>query len=92
MTKRSIEQQIAQANDRLSRLKARQKKAEARRHIVLGTALLSVARMDAGNAHTVLALLDQANLRDAEQRDLTPVLNELRHIADGPEGSTQSSS
>ncbi|MHA3916261.1 hypothetical protein [Halovulum sp. GXIMD14793] len=81
MTKRTIEQQIAQANDRLSRLKARQKKAEARRHIVLGTVLLSVGRMGAENAQAVLELLDQATLRDAEQRDLKPVLDELRQIA-----------
>ena len=81
MTKRTIEQQIAQANDRLQRLKARQKKAEARRHIVLGAALLSVGRIGAENAQTVLALLDQASFRDAEERDLKPVLDELRQIA-----------
>ena len=83
MTRRTIEQQIAQANDRLNRLKARQKKAEARRHIVLGAALLSVGRMDAENAQDVLTLLDQATLRDAEARDLAPVLDELKQIADG---------
>mgnify|MGYP000737120643 CR=1 FL=1 len=88
MTKRSIEQQIAQANDRLSRLKARQKKAEARRHIVLGATLLSVGRMDAENAHTVLALLDQVTLREAEERDLTPVLDELRKVAGMAEEGT----
>ncbi len=68
MTKRTIEQKIAQANDRLQRLKARQKKAEARRHIVLGAAVLSAGRMDAANAQAVLNLLDQATLRDAEAR------------------------
>lgn len=83
MTKRSIEQQIAQANDRLSRLKARQKKAEARQQIVLGAAVLSVTRGSAENAQAVLGLLDQATLRDAEERDLAPVLDELRQIAGG---------
>lgn len=86
MTKRTIEQQIAQANDRLNRLKARQKKAEARRHIVLGAALLSVGRMDAENAKTVMSLLDQAKLREAEARDLGPVLDELRQVAGGSNG------
>lgn len=85
MTKRTIEQQIAQANDRLQRLKARQKKAEVRRHIVLGAALLSVGRMSAENAQAVLALLDQATLRDAEERDLKPVIEELQQIAGGPD-------
>ncbi len=86
MTRRTIEQQIAQANDRLQRLKARQKKAEARRQIITGATLLSVGRDSAENARAVLALLDQANLRDAEARDLTPVLDELRQIAGGANG------
>jgi hypothetical protein len=80
MTKRSIEQQIAQANDRLSRLKARQKKIEVRQQIVLGAAMLAVARADAKNADAVLALLEQADMRDAETRDLAPVIEELKQL------------
>lgn len=84
MTRRTLEQQINEANDRLARLKARQKKAEARQHIVLGAALLSVGRMSADNANALLALLDQANLRDAEQRDIAPIIEELKQIASAP--------
>lgn len=81
MTKRTIEQQINEANDRLSRLKARQKKVEVRQQIVLGATMMAVARMDAKNARAVLGLLDQATLRDAEARDLASVLDELRQVA-----------
>lgn len=82
MSKRSIEQQIAQANDRLQRLKTRQKKAEARRHIVLGATMMDVARMNARNAETLLTLLDQAKLKDAEDRDLAPLIAELKDKTD----------
>ncbi len=80
MTKRTIEQQINEANDRLSRLKARQKKVEVRQQIILGATVLAVARDSAENAKAVLGLLGQATLRDTEARDLAPVLDELRQI------------
>lgn len=80
MTKRTIEQQINEANDRLSRLKARQKKVEVRQQIVLGAAMLAVARMGAENARAVLTLLEQADMRDAEARDLAPVIEELTQL------------
>ena len=87
MTKRSIEQQIAQANDRLSRLKARQKKAEARRHILLGATMMDVARMNARNAETLLTLLNQAKLKGAEDRDLAPLIAELTQLKDKTDGT-----
>lgn len=81
MTKRTIEQQINEANDRLSRLKARQKKVEVRQQIVLGAALLSVAKMDSDAARALLDLLGKAKLRDAEARDIAPVIAELKAVA-----------
>lgn len=82
MTKRTIQQQIAEANDRLSRLKARQKKVEVRQQIVLGATLMAVARDSAENATAVLGLLGQADMRDAEARDLAPVIEELMQLKD----------
>ena len=82
MTKRSLEQQINAANDRLARLKARQKKIEVRQQIVLGAAIMAAARMNADNAKTVLSLIEQAKLKDAEARDLAPLLGELQQLKD----------
>lgn len=87
MTKRTIEQQINEANDRLARLKARQKKAEVRQQIVIGAALLSVAKMDSDAAHALLDLLGKAKLRDAEARDIAPVIEDLRLKAEEQKGS-----
>ena len=78
MTKRTIEQQINEANDRLARLKARQKKADVRQQIVIGAAVVTVAKMDSDAARALLDLLDRAKLRDAEARDIAPVIEELR--------------
>ena len=55
-------------------------------HIVLGAALLAAGRDSAENAQAVLALLDQASMREAEERDLKPVLDELRQIVGGSHG------
>ena len=75
---RTLEQQINEANDRLQRLKTRQKKQKARQHIVLGASLLAVARLDRANAAALLRLLEQAKMRPAEKRDLAPVIQELK--------------
>lgn len=86
MTKRSIEQQIAEANDRLARLKARQKKAEVRQQIVIGAAVLAVAKADPDDARTLLDLLGKAKLRDAEARDIAPMIEDLRLKAEEQKG------
>lgn len=48
---------------------------------MLGAALLSVGRMEARFAKAILTLLDQAKLRDAEARDIAPVIAELKAVA-----------
>ncbi len=89
MTKRTIEQQINEANNRLSRLKARQKKLEARQQMILGTAILSVGKDSADNAQSVLALLNKAKLSDAQARDIAPVMDQLRMTAKGKDANEQ---
>ena len=77
---RTIEQQINEANDKLNRLKAKKKRQEARQLIVLGSSLLAVAKLNRDNANMMLALLKQAKMRDAEMRDLEPVMKELESM------------
>lgn len=61
----------------MNRLKAKKKRQEARQLIVLGSSLLAVAKLSRENAHMMLGLLRQAKMRDAEMRDLEPVMKEL---------------
>lgn len=84
MTKRTIEQQINQANQRLSGLKARQKKLEARQQMIVGKIILQLAKEDTYSADTLLTLLTQAELKPAEERDLAPVINALTQLKDKP--------
>jgi hypothetical protein len=69
------------ANDRLARLKARQKKAEVRQQIVIGAAVLAVAKVSPADARALLDLLGKAKLREAEARDIAPVIEDLRQLA-----------
>lgn len=67
-------------------MKARQKKAKVRQQIVIGAALLSVAQADPDAARALLDLLGKAKLRDAEARDIAPVIKDLRLKAEEHKG------
>ena len=92
---RTIDQQIAEAQAKLNRLKTRQKASDTRRKIILGGLLLDAAAKDERYAKVVGALMariDRDNDRKAFQGWTPPVAPEAGSPglapAAAPNGST----
>ena len=77
MARRTIDQQIADAQDKITRLKAKQKAAETRRKIIVGSVVISSALRDPAKARALAALLRQAVTREVDAKELTGLLGEL---------------
>jgi len=78
---RTIDQQIAEAQAKLSRLKSRQKASETRRKIIVGSVAISNALKDPEKARGLAALLRRAVTREVDQKELVGLLGELDEVA-----------
>lgn len=78
---RSIDQQIAETQAKLARLKERQKASETRRKIIVGSVAISNALKDPEKARALAALLRRAVTRDVDQKEITSLLDELDNVA-----------
>ena len=74
---RTIDQQIAEAQARLNRLKGRQKASETRRKIIVGSVVISNALREPEKARALAALLRRAVTREVDQKELVSLLEEL---------------
>lgn len=74
---RTIDQQIAEAQARLSRLKEKQKASETRRKIIVGSVVISNALKEPEKARALAALLRRAVTREVDAKELTGLLGEL---------------
>lgn len=74
---RTIDQQIAEAQARLSRLKEKQKASETRRKIIVGSVVISNALKEPEKARALAALLRRAVTREVDQKELVGLLGEL---------------
>jgi hypothetical protein len=77
----TLEQQIAQKQDELNRLKEKAQKQENAQKIVLGGMLLSVARKNNDVARMVLDMINKEVNRDTDKKRLESVVNELQIVA-----------
>lgn len=77
----TLEQQIAQKQDELNRLKEKAQKQENAQKIVLGGMLLSVARKNNDMARMVLDMINKEVNRDTDKKRLESVVNELQIVA-----------
>lgn len=77
----TLEQQIAQKQDELNRLKEKAQKKENAQKIVLGGMLLSVARKNNDVARMVLDMINKEVNRDTDKKRLESVVNELQIVA-----------
>jgi hypothetical protein len=77
----TLEQQIAQKQDELARLKEKAQKQENAQKIVLGGMLLSVARKNNDVARMVLDMINKEVNRDTDKKRLESVVNELQIVA-----------
>ncbi|MFH7354281.1 hypothetical protein L1A70_21085 [Acinetobacter bereziniae] len=74
----TLEQQIAQKQDELARLKEKAQKQENAQKIVLGGMLLSVARKNNDVARMVLDMINKEINRDTDKKRLSTVIDELK--------------
>ena len=74
---RTIDQQIAEAQARLARLKTRAKAGETRRKIIVGSVVISNALKEPDKARALAAMLRRTVTREVDQKELTGLLADL---------------
>ena len=74
---RTIDQQIAEAQARLARLRTRAKAPETRRKIIVGAIVTSEALKDPKIARWMAATLRKNATREVDQKELTGLLADL---------------
>ena len=74
---RSIDQQIAEAQARLNRLRTRAKATETRRKIIVGAIVTTEALKDPKIARWMAATLRKNATREVDQKELTGLLANL---------------
>ena len=82
---RSIDQQIAETQAKLARLKERQKASETRRKIIVGSVVISNALKEPEKARALAALLRRAVTREVDQKELVGLMAELDEAAEKAE-------
>ena len=75
---RTIDQQIAEAENRVQRLKAKKRTKDTRRKIIVGAVIISQAFKDTIIAEYLVETLEENLTRDVDKRDAQPLLNDLR--------------
>lgn len=79
---RSIDQQIAETQAKLARLKERQKASETRRKIIVGSVVISNALREPDKARALAALLRRAVTREVDRKELAGLIEELDQAAE----------
>ncbi|MDQ1902857.1 hypothetical protein RAH32_20795 [Paracoccus sp. WLY502] len=74
---RTIDQQIAEAQARLARLRTRAKASETRRKIIVGAVVTTEALRDPKIARWMAATLRKTVTREVDQKELVGLLAEL---------------
>ena len=74
---RTMDQQIAEAEAKVARLKKKAKASETRRKIIVGSVVISNAMQDADTARRLAALLRRNVTRDVDKKELTDLLANL---------------
>lgn len=76
----TLEQQIAQKQDELARLKEKAQKQENAQKIVIGGMVLSVARNNSQFAQNLLSMINREINRDTDKKRLESVIIELQQV------------
>ena len=78
---RTIDQQIASAQNKLNRLKTRAKASETRRKIIVGAIVTSESLKDPKIAKWLASTLRKNATREVDQKELVGLLEDLDQIA-----------
>ena len=87
---RTLEQQIAEAEARLARLRTQSRQLENGQKIILGGMLLAAARHDPKIRAWVIKEAGKAVTRDVDKKRLEPLLEELKAMKDDKEQTAAS--
>ena len=74
---RTVDQQIAEAEAKLARLKARAKATETRRKIIVGSVVISNALKEPDKARALAAMLRRTVTREVDQKEIAGLLADL---------------
>lgn len=74
---RTVDQQIAEAEAKLARLKARAKATETRRKIIVGSVVISNALKEPDKARALAAMLRRTVTREVDQKEIAGLLDDL---------------
>jgi hypothetical protein len=77
----TLEQKIAQTEQKLSRLKEKVRKNDTRQKIVVGAVAIHAALGDPNKARAMLALLERDVTREIDQVVIKPLVARLREVA-----------
>jgi histone acetyltransferase (RNA polymerase elongator complex component) len=88
MRQRTIEQQIAEAEARLARLRTQSRQLENGQKIILGGMLLAAARHDPKIRAWLIKEAGKAVKREIDKKRLEPLLEELRAMKDEKTGES----
>ena len=74
---RTVDQQIAEAEAKLARLKTRAKASETRRKIIVGSVVISNALKEPDKARALAAMLRRTVTREVDQKEIAGLLADL---------------
>ena len=80
---RTVDQQIAETQAKLARLKTRAKADETRRKIIVGSVVTSNALKEPDKARALAAMLRRTVTRDGERKAIASLLDELDAATEG---------
>jgi len=75
---RTIDQQIAEAENRIQRLKTKKRTKDTRRKIIVGATIIPAAFKDKKLAQYLVAQLEAKLTRKVDQQDAAPLIADLR--------------
>ncbi len=78
---RSVDQQIAETQAKLARLKQKQKASETRRKIIVGSVVISNALREPDKARALANILRRTVTREVDQKEIADLLDELDETA-----------
>ena len=75
---RTIDQKIAEAENRVQRLKTKKRTKDTRRKIIVGATIIPAAFKNKNLAGYLVRLLETSLTREVDKQDAEPLLDELR--------------
>jgi len=86
-TERTLEQKIAEATDKLNRLRQSQRKLEAGQKIIIGGMIIAEARRNKKIREWLIETATKNVTREVDKNRLSPLIDELKNLTEPPPSS-----